>query len=236
MGGCCSGPDCSALDASRRRVLWTVLVINLVMFVGEFATGLLVGSMALQADSLDALGDVLVYGFSLAVVGGPLLWKSYAGLLKGVIMLVFGGVVLVQLGLKLAGALPPSPPVVSVTAVLALAANLVCLALLTRHRNDDVNMRSTWICSRNDIVVNTSVIASAGLVALTHRAWPDLLVSAGIVALFLSSARGVIRDSRAGIRAERASERTSERTIPPVELDGAASGVRLTSARARSPT
>ena len=203
MDECCQVPDRALADARRRRVLWAVLVINSAMFVGEFTAGWLAGSVALQADSLDALGDVLVYAFSLAVVGHSLIWKSYAGLSKGIIMVLFAGVVLVQLALKLASAAPPSPPVVSGTAVAALFANAVCLALLTRHRDDDINMRSTWICSRNDIVANLSVILSAGAVALTGSAWPDLLVSAGIVALFLSSASGVIRGSVTGILRER---------------------------------
>ena len=218
MGDCCSVPDYASADIRRRRVLWAVLLINAVMFIGEFGAGWIVGSIALQADSLDALGDVLVYAFSLGVVGSSLLRKSYVGLLKGGIMLLFGAVVLVQLLGKLSGALPPSPPVVSLTGTLALGANAVCLVLLTRHRNDDINMRSTWVCSRNDIIANTSVIASAGLVAWTQHAWPDLLVSAGIVALFFTSARGVIRDSLSGIHRERAGTRRQAIPLCPWNL------------------
>ena len=202
MSDCCSVSDKAIANDGRRRVLWAVLLINAAMFLVEFGIGWMAGSVALQADSLDMLGDVLVYGFSLAVVARSTLWRNYAGLLKGAIMLLFGGLVLVQLALKLAGAIPPSPQLVSITGVLALIANAICLALLFRHRDDDINMRSTWICSRNDIVANTSVIASAGLVAVTQSAWPDLLVSAGIVTLSITSARGVLQTSILGIREE----------------------------------
>lgn len=184
-------------------MLWYVLAINAIMFVVELGAGLLAGSVALQADSLDMLGDTLVYSFSLVVVGRAALWQSRAALLKGSIMLLFGLGVLGQVGLKIIAGVPPSPDIVSVTGALALAANGACVALLFRHRADDINMRSTWVCSRNDIIANVSVILSAAAVAIFASIWPDVLVSLGIVALFLHSAAHVLGAATTEIRAAR---------------------------------
>ncbi|NNG17466.1 MAG: cation transporter [Gemmatimonadales bacterium] len=171
------------------------------MFVVELGAGVLAGSVALQADSLDMLGDALVYGFSLAVVGRAVFWQSRAALLKGSIMLLFGLGVLGQVVIKILSGVPPSPDIVSVTGALALAANGVCVALLFRHRADDINMHSTWLCSRNDIIANASVILSALGVFVFASIWPDVLVSLGIVALFLHSAANVLGAAAAEMRA-----------------------------------
>ena len=181
-------------------MLWLVLAINAIKFGVELSAGLLAGSVALQADSLDMLGDVLVYGFSLAVVGRSILWQSRAAMLKGSVMLLFGLAVLGQVVLKVLAGVPPSPGIVSATGALALAANGACAALLFRHRADDINMRSTWVCSRNDIIANGSVILSAAGVAIFRSIWPDVLVSLGIVALFLYSATRVLAAARAEMR------------------------------------
>jgi Co/Zn/Cd efflux system component len=173
-------------------VLWLVLAINAVMFLVELGAGILAGSVALQADSLDMLGDVLVYGFSLVVVGRSLRWRARAAQLKGAVMLVFGLAVLGQVALKIVGGAPPHPTIMSGTGALALLANLTCLGLLYRHRADDINMHSTWVCSRNDIIANTGVIIAGAGVALFGSIWPDVLVSLGIVTLFLRSAKNVL--------------------------------------------
>lgn len=203
MDHCCPDSPDLAHDARRRRVLWLVLAINAIMFVVELSAGLLAGSVALQADSLDMLGDVLVYGFSLAVVGRSILWQSRAAMLKGSVMLLFGLAVLGQVVLKVLAGVPPSPGIVSATGTLALAANGTCAALLFRHRADDINMHSTWVCSRNDIIANASVILSAAGVAVFRSIWPDVLVSLGIVALFLYSATRVLAAARIEMRAAR---------------------------------
>jgi Co/Zn/Cd efflux system component len=188
-------------SARRRRVLWAVLWINAVMFVVELTAGLVAESVALQADSLDMLGDTLVYGFSLLVVAGSLRARARAAQLKGAIMLLFGLGVLAQVVWKILHGVPPQPVIVSWTGAAALAANLVCLALLVRHRTDDINMRSTWVCSRNDIVANLGVLASAAAVAAWASIWPDVIVSLLIVALFLGSARQVLREAAAIVAA-----------------------------------
>lgn len=201
---CCQdkGCDVEALQKSQSKVLWKVLGINGGMFVVELVMGLLTGSVALLADSLDMLGDTLVYGFSLVVIGKATHWPAWSALLKGSIMTVFGLGVLAQATYKLFAPTTPEATLMGITALVALAANAVCLYLLTRHRADDINMRSTWLCSRNDIVANTGVIVAAGATALTSSIWPDLLISVTITAVFLRSAVTVIREAVRELRPE----------------------------------
>ncbi len=201
--GCCEDSACAVgqLQARQSRTLKWVLLINSVMFGVEFGAGLAAGSAALMADSLDMLGDALVYALSLyAVTRGPR-WKAGAALAKGVVMAAFGVFVLGQVAYRMFSAVPPEAATMGAVGLLALAANLVCLRLLTRHRDEDINMRSVWLCSRNDIVANVSVLAAAGLVAVLHQAWPDWLVGLGIAALFLYSARRVLGQARRELRA-----------------------------------
>ena len=180
-------------DSARRRVLWTVLAINLVLFVGEFGAGWWGDSSALQADSLDSLGDALVYAMSLWAVGRSLRQRSHVVLLKGGIQALFGiGVLLEVIRRAWLGA-EPLAPVMAWAAGLALVGNLVCFRLLTRFRSDDLNMRSVWLCSRNDLINNSGVLVAAGLVALTGSRWPDLVVGAGVAVLFLWTACSVLR-------------------------------------------
>jgi Co/Zn/Cd efflux system component len=141
------------------------LVINAAMFLVESTAGVLAHSTALFADSIDMLGDAIVYGFSLYVIGRGALWQARAALLKGIVMAAFGVGVLVQVAVKIAQGLAPSVEVMGAVGVLAFAANLCCLALLWRRRGDDINMRSAWICSRNDVIGNAAVLVAAG-------AWP----------------------------------------------------------------
>ena len=180
-------------DSARRRVLWTVLAINLVLFVGEFGAGWWGDSSALQADSLDSLGDALIYAMSLWAVGRSLRQRSHVVLLKGGIQALFGiGVLLEVIRRAWLGA-EPLAPVMAWAAGLALVGNLVCFRLLTRFRSDDMNMRSVWLCSRNDLINNSGVLVAAGLVALTGSRWPDLVVGAGVAVLFLWTACSVLR-------------------------------------------
>ena len=180
-------------DSARRRVLWTVLAINLVLFVGEFGAGWWGDSSALQADSLDSLGDALVYAMSLWAVGRSLRQRSHVVLLKGGMQALFGiGVLLEVIRRAWLGA-EPLAPVMAWAAGLALVGNLVCFRLLTRFRSDDMNMRSVWLCSRNDLINNSGVLVAAGLVALTGSRWPDLVVGAGVAVLFLWTACSVLR-------------------------------------------
>jgi Co/Zn/Cd efflux system component len=184
------------ISARQRRVLQVVLAINAAMFLVEFVAGLLAHSTALLADSVDMLGDAIVYGFSLYVVGRGAVWQGRGALLKGAIMAAFGVGVLIEVALKIARGLVPGAELMSVIGVVALAANASVLVFLWRHRSDDINMRSAWLCSRNDVVANAAVVLAAGGVALTGSAWPDIGVGLAIAALFGASAVEVIRKAR----------------------------------------
>lgn len=203
MADCCNDKACEIESLRNRQgsTLKTVLAINAAMFAVELAAGLLAGSVSLVADSLDMLGDALVYGFSLYVIARGAKMKAVSALVKGGIMAAFG---LFVLGQAAYGMLVPRVPVfetIGAVGMLALAANGLCLALLWRHRAEDINMRSVWLCSRNDIVANLSVLAAAFGVWLTGAGWPDILVGFALSILFLRSALSVLRDSLAELRA-----------------------------------
>lgn len=205
MSSCCES-TCGALAALRAkqaRVLKIVLAINAVMFFVEAAAGLMTRSSSVLADSLDMLGDAAVYASSLYVLGRAPVWQARMALAKGLIMVTFGAAVVVDVALKLAGARPPHAEGMGVIGFVALSANLVCLYLLTRHREDDINMRSVWLCSRNDIIANVGVLIAAGGVALTGTRWPDIAIGTVIAFVFLSSATKVLREAAQELRAHR---------------------------------
>jgi Co/Zn/Cd efflux system component len=177
----------------QRHALSVVLVINLAMFLIELGAGLRARSSALLADSADMLGDAVVYGFSLYIVGRGSIWQARSALLKGALMGVFGAGILAEAGTKLVRGVVPGAALMSGIGLLALAANAVVLGLLWRHRADDLNMRSVWLCSRNDVVANMGVLVAALGVRLTDRAWPDIVVGVAIAGLLVTSAAGVIR-------------------------------------------
>ena len=198
MADCCSNSACEVEQLGRRQrttLLW-VLWINVVLFVVEGTAGILASSAALLADALDMLGDAFVYGVSLYAVSRGALWKARAAELKGWIMLLFGLGVLGQVLYKVLVPEVPHHPTMGAVGFLALAGNAVCLWLLWRHRAEDVNMRSVWLCSRNDIVANVSVLGAGAAVWALHAQWPDLVVGVAIAALFLKSAFGVLREAR----------------------------------------
>jgi cation diffusion facilitator family transporter len=197
MDECCA---IRPVPAQQRRVLRVVLWINLVMFLAELGAGIAAHSTALLADSVDMLGDAIVYGFSLYVVARAPVWQTRAALLKGVLMAGFGIGIAVEVAAKLARGLTPDAAIMWVVALAALVANAAVLALLSRHRADDINMRSAWLCSRNDVIANGGVLLAALGVGLTGSAWPDILVGLGIATLFATSAIGVIREALAAPR------------------------------------
>jgi Co/Zn/Cd efflux system component len=199
MDDCCSAKGCEldklAQERGQRRVLIAVLAINAAMFVAEFAAGLIAGSAALMADAVDMLGDAFVYGVSLYALSRGPRWKAGAALAKGGFILVFGIGVAVQVARKIATGAPPSTALMLGFGGLALAANLGCLALLWRYRGQDVNMASTFECSRNDVIANLGVLAAAVGVALFASPWPDLVVGSAIAVLFARSAVRVLRSA-----------------------------------------
>ena len=187
--------EISTLRDKHKNVLIVVLVINAILFVVEAGAGLLANSTALLADSLDMLGDSLVYGFSLYVLWRSAAWKAKAALLKGAIMAVFGVGVLLEVIYKTISGIVPSAETMGIIGTLVLLGNGICFLLLFRHRSDDLNMRSTWLCSRNDIIANLSVLVAAIGVKVFSSSWPDILVGVVIAALFLKSAFTVLRES-----------------------------------------
>jgi Co/Zn/Cd efflux system component len=195
---CCEARE---IPREQRRVLHVVLWINAAMFVAESTAGILAHSTALFADSIDMLGDAIVYGFSLYVVGRGLVWQARAALLKGLIMAAFGVGVLVQVTLKIAQGLTPTVEVMGAVGLLAFGANLGCLILLWRRRGDDINMRSAWICSRNDVIGNAAVLLAAGAVALTGSPWPDIVIGLLVAAVFGRSAVQVVREASRAVAA-----------------------------------
>jgi Co/Zn/Cd efflux system component len=192
--------DCCEITADysdrQRRVLRVVLAINAAMFLAESTAGLLAHSTALLADSVDMLGDAIVYGFSLYVVARGPVWQARGALLKGGIMALFGAVVLAEVSLELITGVVPAAETIGVFGAIALTANAACLALLWRRRADDVNMRSAFTCSLNDVAGNVGVLLAGAGVALTGRAWPDIAVGLLIATLFVTSAVSVVRDAR----------------------------------------
>ena len=198
MSDCCSNKSCQ-LEAMRQRqaaMLKAVLAINAAMFVVELLSGLAAGSVSLVSDSLDMLGDALVYAFSLYAVARSARTKALSALFKGVVMAAFALLALGQLIHKLAVPQVPAFGVIGGVGLLALVANGVCFAMLWRHRADDINMSSVWLCSRNDLIANLGVIAAAAGVWLTGTRWPDLVVGAAIAVLFAKSAVTVLAGAR----------------------------------------
>ncbi len=205
MSSCCNDKSCALeqLQARQGDTLRIVLALNALMFVVELSAGLLAGSVSLLADSLDMLGDALVYGFSLWVIGRGLAWKARAAGAKAGVMAVFGLFVLAELVYKLLFPQPPGFETMGAVGLLALMVNTACFGLLWRHRAEDINMRSVWLCSRNDLYANGGVLLAALAVWQTASSWPDLIVGAFICALFLHSAWGVAVDARRELRAAR---------------------------------
>lgn len=181
-----------ARKADQRRVLVIVMIINFVMFFAEFGGGLAARSTALLADSVDMFGDGIVYALSLYALNRGPRWEAGAALAKGGIILIFGLAVIVEIADKLIKGVPPSSSLMLGFSTVALAANLICLALLWRFRGENVNMASTFECSRNDIVSNLGVLIAAGLVGETGQSWPDIAIGGIIAVIFIRSAWRVL--------------------------------------------
>ncbi len=189
--------DLTDATPAYRRVLWTVLLLNIGYGVVEIAGGFLAGSQSLKADALDFLGDgTITLAGVLAIAWGPL-WRARAALAQGVFLGVLGVLVLVATAYRVFVVQVPEAELMSLFGAGALAVNVACAVLLLRHRTGDANVRAVWLFSRNDAIGNVAVIAAAALVWLTGTPWPDLVVAAGIAALFLQSAWTIVRGARA---------------------------------------
>lgn len=204
MSGCCENKSCTldAMRASQGRVLKIVLAVNIVMFAVETLAGLAAHSTSLLADAADMLGDSLVYGFSLYVLTRDEIWQARAALLKGLFMLAFGLGVAAEAVYKTLHPILPHGETIGLIGLLALAANTWCFLLLYRHRADNLNMSSVWLCSRNDLFANGGVILAGIAVIYSQSRWPDIIVGGIIAALFLKSAVSVLRLSIASLRSQ----------------------------------
>lgn len=204
MSGCCENKSCTldAMRASHGRVLKIVLTVNVIMFAVETVAGLAAHSTSLLADAADMLGDALVYGFSLYVLTRDEVWQARAALLKGLFMLAFGLGVAAEAFHKALHPVLPNGEAIGLVGLLALAANIWCFLLLYRHRADNLNMSSVWLCSRNDLFANGGVILAGLAVIYSQSRWPDIIVGGIIAALFLKSAMSVMQQSLASLRAQ----------------------------------
>jgi len=192
---CCPPPPSS--DPSYRKVLWIALVANLAMFAVELLASIWSGSTALAADAADFLGDSANYALSLGAIALGGAWLSRVALLKGIAMSLYGVAVLAYAAWRAWLGVPPEPITMGVVGLLALAVNFSVGALLYRFREGDANMRSVWLCTRNDVIANIAVLIAAAGVFGTGTIWPDIAVAAMLAVLGLSSGRIVIRQARA---------------------------------------
>jgi len=207
MSACC-GSDATfdGVSQAYKRRLWIVIALNATMFGVEMAAGQLAGSQALQADALDFLGDALTYGISLAVIGASVAARTNAALLKGISLAlmglwVFGSTVYHVFVLGV-----PQAEIMGLVAFLALATNLASVLLLVRYKDGDANVRSVWLCSRNDAIGNVAVMVAALGVWGTSTGWPDVIVAGVMAGLFLWSSVQIVaqalRERRAAADAE----------------------------------
>jgi Co/Zn/Cd efflux system component len=204
MAECCCPPPLN-LDPHRgnqayRRVLWAVLAINAVMFLVEIGAGLAAGSAALQADALDFLGDSANYAISLFVVGLALRYRAMAALVKGATMGVFGFWVIATVVWHVLHGTLPNAFTMGAVGLAALIANAASFGLLWAYRSGDSNMRSAWICTRNDVLGNVAVLLAAAGVFGTGTGWPDVIVAAIMAALALQGAAVVARQAAEELR------------------------------------
>ena len=192
--------------ARYRKILWVALVVNAGMFLVEIGAGLQAGSLSLLADAVDFAGDALNYGVSLAVLASALAWRARAAILKAVSMMGFGLYVLGAALWSVWHGEVPQAFTMGAVAVLALLANVGVAWMLYAFREGDANMRSVWLCSRNDAIGNVAVLAAALGVFGTGSAWPDLLVASLMAALALHGGWSVLQQARAEIGQARSTE------------------------------
>jgi Co/Zn/Cd efflux system component len=193
--GCHGTPVFDGTDPIYRRLLMIVIAINAIMFFVEIIAGHVSNSKALQADALDFLGDTLTYGLSLAVIGMPLKVRSLAALFKGVSLTFMGLWVISSTAWEVLVLGVPKAELMGSIGLLAFAANLASVLLLARYKDGDANIRSVWLCSRNDAIGNLIVVAAAAMVWQTQTAWPDLIVAGIMGGLFLNSSFQILRQS-----------------------------------------
>ncbi|MDM1336309.1 cation transporter [Acinetobacter pseudolwoffii] len=184
-------------DSKFRTVLWIALVVNLTLFVVELIGGAYAHSSALWADALDFFGDAVNYGVSLAVIGASLYWRATVALLKGMTMALFGLVIMGKVIYAYLQGIPPEALTMGLIGVLALLANVFTVVILYAFREGDSNMRSVWLCSRNDAIGNAAVILAAVGVFGTGSLWPDIIVAMIMASLGLTAGYQIVKQALA---------------------------------------
>jgi len=204
MGADCCGTSVKfeGLSADYKRRLWLVIAINASMFLVEMGAGALAGSNALQADALDFLGDAATYGISLAVIGASIRIRAMTAIVKAASLSLMSLWVLAMTGYHVLIVGVPRAEVMGVVGIMALAANVTSVLILMRYKDGDANVRSVWLCSRNDAIGNVAVMLAALAVWGTGTKWPDLLVAALMAGLFFYSSIRILQQSIAEIRAQ----------------------------------
>ena len=200
---CCPVESVTPVAPGYRRILWIALIVNAGMFVVEALAGVNAESVSLLADATDFLGDAANYGISLYVLRLAIAWRARAALLKAASMGLFGLWVIVQAIYNAVFAASPDPMVMGVIGIIAFAANLAVAILLYRYREGDANMRSVWLCTRNDAIGNLAVLLAASGVFVTGTLWPDIAVAAIMAILALQAAVSVLRQSLGELKATR---------------------------------
>jgi len=225
MSDSCSSHGCAATIAARspryRRVLWAALVINAAMFAVELFGGLRAGSVSLLADAIDFFGDAANYGLSLFVLGMAAAPRARAALFKGMTMGAYGLFVLGMAASHAIAGTVPEAMTMGVIGTLALAANVAVAAMLYAWREGDANMRSVWLCSRNDAIGNVAVMMAAFGVGGTGSGWPDLAVAIVMGVLGLAAARSVIAQARGELRPDSSVSHSIETKRPSHGHDAA---------------
>lgn len=206
MSACCETKSFDGVSSAYRRALLAVVTINAIMFFVEMSVGVLSGSQALKADALDFAGDTATYTLSLMVIGASLKTRARASLIKGASLAVIALTVLILTGVRVLNGAQPDAATMGLVGFLALGANVLSLFILFRWRDGDSNVRSVWLCSRNDAIGNVGVIAAGGLVVATATAWPDLIVATLLAGLFLKSSAAITTQALQELRSEARSE------------------------------
>ena len=212
MAGCCgSDVKFDGMSNEYKRRLWIVIALNATMFVVEMTAGHYAKSQALQADALDFLGDALTYGISLAVIGASVRARTNAALAKGISLFLMGAWVFGSTVYRVFYVGVPEAEIMGIIGALALATNLASVLLLVSYKDGDANVRSVWLCSRNDAIGNVAVMIAALGVWGTATGWPDLIVAAIMASLFLSSSYQIIRQALEERREDAAHEHGATR-------------------------
>lgn len=193
MSDCCS---IQAPNDNKKKILWIVLWLNLIMFVVQVSAAIIGHSSSLFADSMDMFGDFITYAASIIAIGKSDKWLVAVSKFKAYIIMLFAGIVVIEVIFKLLYPLEPSVAIMAYFSLIAMVVNLICFILLSKEKDTDINMHSTWICSRNDLIGNFLVLVAAGLVYLFASKWPDIVIGFCFSVYLFYSARLILSKAK----------------------------------------